>query len=105
MGKDYAYRSTWKHKYSRAKNLAHRGGMTKENMYQKHGRFPKRTEWWGPEENEKEWTSKYILQFPKPKSEKNEDSKISAAGKGKKNKRGKIIKASTGSNYCIQTSR
>jgi hypothetical protein len=63
--KDYAYRATWKHKLSRAKNLAKRGGMTKPEMMAKHGRFPKKNEWWGPEENEKEWLAKWTLENPK----------------------------------------
>eukprot|EP00548_Thalassiothrix_antarctica_P005416 CAMPEP_0194148888 /NCGR_PEP_ID=MMETSP0152-20130528/35192_1 /TAXON_ID=1049557 /ORGANISM="Thalassiothrix antarctica, Strain L6-D1" /LENGTH=93 /DNA_ID=CAMNT_0038850729 /DNA_START=101 /DNA_END=382 /DNA_ORIENTATION=+ len=63
--KDYAYRSTWKHQLSRAKNLAKRGGMTKPEMMAKHGRFPKKNEWWGPEENEKEWLAKWTLKHPK----------------------------------------
>jgi hypothetical protein len=63
--KDYAYRSTWKHKLSRAKNLAKRGGMTKPEMMAKHGRFPKKNEWWGPEENEKEWLVKWTKENPK----------------------------------------
>ena len=66
VGKDYSYRSTWKHKYSRAKNLAQRGGLTKQAMMEQYGRFPKRKEWWGPEENEKEWSTKWISKFPKP---------------------------------------
>ena len=53
--KDYAYRSTWKHKFSRARNLAQRGGLTKPEMLKKYGRFPKKNEWWGPEENYKAW--------------------------------------------------
>ena len=40
--KDYAYRSTWKHKFSRARNLAQRGGLTKKEMMKKYGRFPKK---------------------------------------------------------------
>ena len=34
--KDYAYRSTWKHKFSRARNLAQRGGLTKKEMMEKY---------------------------------------------------------------------
>ena len=30
--KDYAYRSTWKHKFSRARNKAQRGGLSKKEM-------------------------------------------------------------------------
>lgn len=63
--KDYSYRSSWKHKLSRARNLAKRGGMTKQEMKAKHGRFPKKNEWWGPEENEKEWLAKWMLENPK----------------------------------------
>jgi hypothetical protein len=63
--KDYAYRSTWKHKFSRARNLAHRGGLTKKEMFEKHGRFPKKNEWWGPETNFEEWKAKWILENPK----------------------------------------
>ena len=47
--KDYAYRSTWKHKFSRARNKAHRGGLSKKEMLEKYGRFPRKDEWWGPE--------------------------------------------------------
>jgi len=65
-GKDYAYRSTWKHKYSRARNLAHRGGLTKKAMFEKYGRFPRKNEWWGPEENEQAWKAKWIAANPKP---------------------------------------
>lgn len=64
--KDYAYRSTWKHKFSRARNLAHRGGLTKKEMMKRHGRFPKKNEWWGPEESELEWKDQWILNHPKP---------------------------------------
>ena len=53
--KDYAYRSTPKHIFSRARNLAQRGGLTKKQMMKKYGRFPKKNEWWGPEKNFKEW--------------------------------------------------
>tara|TARA_B100001094_G_scaffold172050_1_gene166363 strand:+ start:1615 stop:1818 length:204 start_codon:yes stop_codon:yes gene_type:complete len=63
--KDYAYRSTWKHKFSRAKNLAHRGGLTKKDMMEKYGRFPRKDEWWGPEENFKEWEAKWVAENPK----------------------------------------
>mmetsp|Transcript_21261 Transcript_21261/g.22677 ORF Transcript_21261/g.22677 Transcript_21261/m.22677 type:complete len:120 (-) Transcript_21261:204-563(-) len=62
--KDYAYRATWQHKLSRARNLAKRGGMTKKEMMKKHGRFPKKNEWWGPEEDEKEWMAKWKLENP-----------------------------------------
>jgi len=44
-GKDYSYRSTGK---------AHRGGLAKRAMMEQYGRFPRRNEWWGPEENERE---------------------------------------------------
>jgi len=64
--KDYAYRSTWKHVFSRARNLAHRGGLTKKQMIKQHGHFPKNDEWWGPEENFKEWKEKWILEHPRP---------------------------------------
>ena len=62
--KDYTYRSTWKHKFSRARNLAHRGGLTKQEMFAKFGRFPNKTEWWGPEENYIEWRNKWISKNP-----------------------------------------
>jgi hypothetical protein len=68
-GKDYAYRSTWKHQYSRARNLAQRGGLTKKAMLAKYGRFPRKHEWWGPEANEQEWKEKWIQAHPKPKTE------------------------------------
>jgi len=63
--KDYSYRSTWKHKFSRARNLAKRGGLTKKEMMKKYGRFPGKHEWWGPEDNQKEWEEKWILTHPK----------------------------------------
>ena len=56
-GKDYSYRSTGK---------AHRGGLAKRAMMEQYGRFPRRNEWWGPEENEREWSMTWISQFPKP---------------------------------------
>ena len=31
----------------------------------KHGRFPKKKEWWGSEKNEKEWEDKWILEHRK----------------------------------------
>lgn len=63
--KDYAYRSTYKHKLSRARNLAKRGGLTKKAMMLKHGRFPKKNEWWGTESDEKEWKDKWMRSNPK----------------------------------------
>ena len=62
--KDYTYRKTWKHAFSRAHNLAHRGGLTKKEMMKQYGRFPKKNEWWGPEENSQEWKEKWILEHP-----------------------------------------
>ena len=32
MPKDYSYRDTWKHRYSRAYNKAKRGNLTKKEM-------------------------------------------------------------------------
>ena len=64
MPKDYEYRGTWKHKYSRAVNKARRGNLSKKEMMEKYGRFPKRNEWFGPEENEKEWAEKWIKENP-----------------------------------------
>ena len=46
MPKDYSYRGTWEHAYSRAINKARRGGLTKKEMLKKYGRFPKNGEWW-----------------------------------------------------------
>jgi uncharacterized protein (DUF924 family) len=66
MPKDYSYRSTWEHAYSRAINKARRGGLTKEKMMEKYGRFPKRNEWWTENITEKEWIAEYLLKFPKP---------------------------------------
>lgn len=62
--KDYSYRSTWDHKLRRARNLARRGGVTKKEMMTLYGRFPKKNEWWGPEENEKEWYDKWVIDNP-----------------------------------------
>ena len=64
--KDYTYRSTWEHKYSRAKNLARRGGLSKKDTIQKYKRHPTRTEWWGSEQNEQEWKLEWILKNPNP---------------------------------------
>lgn len=63
--KDYAYRSTWKHKFSRARNLAQRGGLTKKEMMDKYGRFPKKNEWWGPDGSLKAWETKWVADNPK----------------------------------------
>jgi hypothetical protein len=64
--KDYAYRGTWEHQLSRARNLAQRGGLTKSEMLAKHGRFPKRNEWWGPEKDRDEWERAWKQAHPKP---------------------------------------
>jgi hypothetical protein len=66
MPKDYAYRSTWAHTYSRAYNKAHRGGLSKEAMMAKYGRFPKKGEWWLESMTEKEWIADYLAKYPKP---------------------------------------
>ena len=66
--KDYSYRSTWKHKLSRAQNLAHRGGLSKKEMMKTYGRFPKKNEWWGPEKNLQEWKEKWVLEHPPVKT-------------------------------------
>ena len=63
--KDYAYRGTWEHKFSRARNKAHRGGLSKKDMLEKYGRFPRKDEWWGPEANFEEWKDKWIRENPK----------------------------------------
>jgi|TARA_B110000208_G_C11614935_1_gene375006 hypothetical protein len=70
LKKDYSYRSTWKHQFSRARNLAKRGGLTKKEMMLQHGRFPKKNEWWGPEENYKEWEVQWVKKHPKPPRDK-----------------------------------
>jgi hypothetical protein len=62
--KDYTYRSTWEHAYSRAINKARRGGLSKDEMMNKYGRFPKKGEWWSPG-TEKEWIDDYITKHPK----------------------------------------
>lgn len=64
--KDYSYRSTWEHAYSRAINKARRGNLTKEQMMEKYGRFPKRNEWWLDDITEKEWIAEYLAKNPKP---------------------------------------
>jgi len=63
--KDYAYRSKWKHKFSRARNLARRGGLTKKEMLIKYGRFPKKNEWWGEDGSYTKWKEKWIANNPK----------------------------------------
>ncbi len=62
--KDYAYRGTWEHKFSRAINKARRGGLTKEEMFEKYGRFPRKNEWFGPG-TEAEWKEKWIQENPR----------------------------------------
>jgi len=63
--KDYAYRSTWKHKFSRARNLAQRGGLTKKEMLNKYGRFPRKKEWWGEDGSYEKWKEKWVAENPK----------------------------------------
>ena len=65
--KDYAYRSTWKHKFSRARNLAQRGGLTKKEMMKQYGRFPKKNEWWGQGNSYKEWKEIWVKANPPAK--------------------------------------
>lgn len=65
MPKDYTYRGTWEHKYSRALNSARRGYLTKDEMMKKYGRFPRYNEWWGPEESQTAWETKWIIENPK----------------------------------------
>ena len=36
----------------------------KKEMMKKYGRFPKKDEWWGPEENYDEWKEKWIAENP-----------------------------------------
>ena len=66
MPKDYAYRSTWKHKFSRARNLAHRGGLTKKQMMKKYGRFPRKNEWWGKDKSYAAWKKRWVAEHPPP---------------------------------------
>ena len=63
--KDYAYRGTWKHKQSRARNLARRGGMTKKQALKERGRLPRGKEWWGPGTRQ-EWERAWLAANPKP---------------------------------------
>lgn len=65
MTKDYSYRSTWEHYYSRAYNKAKRGNLTKAEMIKKYGRFPKKNEWWLEGITEKEWIEDYMKRNPK----------------------------------------
>lgn len=65
MTKDYAYRSTWAHDFSRAYNKAKRGGMSKAVMMKSKGRFPKKGEWWTEGITEAEWVRQYKLKNPK----------------------------------------
>jgi len=62
--KDYTYRGTWKHKYSRAYNKAKRGGMSKKMMMENKGIFPRKGEWWTPG-TEQEWKEEWIKNNPK----------------------------------------
>lgn len=63
--KDYKYRSTWAHQLSRARNLAQRGGLTKPQMMARHGRFPKKGEWWGPEGSYEAWYAEWVKAHPR----------------------------------------
>lgn len=66
MPKDYSYRSSWEHKFSRALNKERRGGLSKEEMFKKYGRFPTKQEFWSPSGmSEKEWTEQWIKDNPK----------------------------------------
>jgi hypothetical protein len=65
MPKDYEYRGTWAHKYSRAYNKAKRGNLSKAQMMEKYGRFPKKNEWWLANITEKEWIDQWIKDNPK----------------------------------------
>ena len=69
MKKDYAYRSTWKHKLSRARNKAQRGGLTKKEMFKRHGRFPRKNEWWGEDGSYAAWREKWVAANPPPKED------------------------------------
>ncbi len=62
--KDYTYRSTWEHAYSRAYNKASRNGLTKEEMMKVYGRFPKKNEWWNTIPKD-EWIKEYNRKNPK----------------------------------------
>ena len=64
--KDYGYRSTWKHKRSRARNLARRGGLTKKETIAARGRLPKSKEWWGAEADAKAWERAWVAANPQP---------------------------------------
>lgn len=66
MPKDYKYRSTWKHKFSRARNLARRGGLTKKQMMKKYGRFPRKNEWWGADGTYAAWKQRWTAENPPP---------------------------------------
>lgn len=63
MPKDYTYRGTWKHKFSRAYNKAKRGNVSKKILMETKGRFPQKNEWWGPIPEE-EWKSEWIKNNP-----------------------------------------
>ena len=64
--KDYQYRSTWAHKFSRARNLAQRGGLTKPQMMKKFGRFPKKGEWFGEDGSYAAWRARWVAEHPPP---------------------------------------
>jgi hypothetical protein len=63
MPKDYTYRGMYQHKFSRAYNKAKRGNMTKKEMMETKGRFPKKNEWFG-KGTEEEWVKKWKLDNP-----------------------------------------
>ena len=65
--KDYAYRSTWRHAFSRARNLARRGGLTRRAMLKQYGRFPRGAEWWGADGSFEAWEKRWVAEHPKPK--------------------------------------
>ena len=64
--KDYAYRSTYKHQMSRARNLAQRGGMTKPQMMKRYGRHPKKHEWFGEDGSYAAWRDRWVREHPPP---------------------------------------
>ena len=65
MPKDYAYRSEWVHSFSRAYNKAKRGNITKKEMMETKGRFPKKDEWWFEPLTMEEWKTRWIKNNPK----------------------------------------
>ena len=46
------------------RNLAQRGGLTKPQMLERYGRFPKKGEWWGEDGSYEAWKARWVAAHP-----------------------------------------